>query len=716
VQKIISLSGQEAHKMLKKVAAELLSLPQLSPLAAGLEAKKAGPHLVYGADGSARNMIMAAIRLKTERPMLIVAADQARAEKIYEDMVSVFGEGEVFYFPGQDLLYYYNLLSRSGEVSRQRLMAMQRLVEGENTVTVTTATALLGKLAPPAAFANFYFTIETGQEWDIDELLAKLLAAGFERAEIVEQPGQFSVRGGIVDIYPVGEPMPTRVEFFGDTVESVRKFDLLTQRSQNMVVRLRVAPAQEVVVGVKERITAVAQLEQEMWRLEKQNYSHAGSAVIERMREKIAESVEGLQQDVYFPGLDQYLLYFYDKPASLLDYLPANSLVLCDDPMRCLNLTEQLSTELKETQSTLYAQGDLLARQTELTFAFQELMDAASPRAVFFSLFAHNSFTGRPYRMNVSLSAKPVPHIHGQWELFGDEMKHWRNQGYRVIILTSSRERSTGIADILAERKIPAYYTLAEPDLSERSVVLMHGALESGFILPEIKLAVLTEQDILPQRKKRRRPRDKEGIRIGDYQELQTGDFVVHEQHGIGQYLGIRTLEVGGIHRDYLFIQYAGNDKLYIPIEQIDVVRKYIGVEGKRPKLYALGGGEWSRVKARVQACVQELARELLELYASRETVTGFAFPEDHSWQHEFEASFPYEETPDQLQAVAEVKKTWRKPPPHGQADLRGCWLRQNGSGSAGGFQSCDGAKASCFPGADHCPGTAALQKLYGAV
>ncbi|MBS4023903.1 MAG: transcription-repair coupling factor [Dethiobacter sp.] len=647
--------------MLKKLADEILTLPQLDVFARGLETRIAGPQLLYGVDGSAKSMVMAAIRLKTGRPLLIVTPDQARAEKMYEDMVSVFGEGEVFHFPGQDLLYYNNLLSRSSEVSQQRLVAMRQLLAGRNAVIVTTAVALLGKMAPPDKFYSFSVTIQTGQEWEIDNLLAKLLAAGFERSEIVEQPGQVSVRGGIVDIFPVGEAMPYRIEFFGDTVESVRRFDLQTQRSRSSVEKLCVVPAREVVVGNSQRQFAALELEHEMERLGNHSAARSGSAVVLRMREKIAQCLEAIKEDLYFPVMDQYLLYFYQQPASLLDYLPPASLVFVDDPLRCTQVAGQLSAELRESQSTLYAQGELLARQTELIFNFPELLEAAAGRAIFFSLFSHASLTSRPYRQSISLSAKPVPHFHGQWEIFGDEMRHWRSEGYRVVILTSSRERSTGIADILAERQIPAYYTLSEPDLSPRSVVMLHGALEGGFIVPEIKLAVLTDHDILPQRKKRRRLKDKEGIRIGDYQELKTGDFVVHEQHGIGQYLGIRTLDVGGIHRDYLFIQYAGNDKLFIPIEQIDVVRKYIGVEGKRPKLYALGGGEWSRVKARVQASIRELAKELLELYASRETVTGFAFPPDHPWQQDFEAAFLYEETPDQLQAAREVKRDMEK-------------------------------------------------------
>ena len=636
---------------MKNIAAEIADARQMAPVLEGLE-RTTRSQLVYGLDESARNLAIAGLYLKTERPFLIVAADALHANKIYEDLLAVLGENEVWLFPGKELLYYGNIFSESGDTSAERIAVMEQLAAGKKAVVVTTVSGLLAKMCPHTVWRENCFFLHLDDEMPIDKLLRSLSAIGYERVEMVEKAGQMSVRGGIADIFPVGRSFPYRIEFFGDTIDSIRTFDPETQRSREHVESLFIAPAREVVVGNKEQEYALKQLAEEQERLQKQAGNNKER--LKKATEKLAELKEKIHEEIYFPGLEQCLLYFYPRPDSLLDWFSEDAVLILCDPLRCEQAAEQLEHELSEIQSTLFAQGELLAGQIGLTWPYVELLAGAKQQMIAFSLFAQQ---GKiiPYRRTTAFAAKPVPRFLGQWELLAQEISQWQKQGYRVAILTSTRQRSSSISEILADKNVHAYYSLAAPQLSTKAVTILHGVLESGFVLPEIKLAMLTEQDILPQRKKRSRIKSKEGIRVGDYQELQVGDYVVHEQHGIGQYLGLRTLEVGGISRDYLYIQYAGNDKLYLPIEQIDAVRKYIGVEGKKPKISSLGGGEWNRIKARVQASVQELAKELLELYASRETEPGHAFTEEHPWERDFAASFPYEETPDQLQAIKEI-------------------------------------------------------------
>ncbi|NLZ93136.1 MAG: transcription-repair coupling factor [Firmicutes bacterium] len=644
---------------MKNIAVEIAAMPQLKTILAGLE-KATHSQLLYGVDGSARHMVMAAIRNHTHRPLLIITADSLQANKIYEDLLAALGEDDVFLFPGKELLYYYDLYSESGDASAQRINVMKQLAMGRRIVVVTSVLGLIAKMCPFTPWQNTCFNVQTGQELDLEQLVSRLMGAGYERVEMVEVPGQLSVRGGILDVFPMGETLPARLEFFGDYIDSIRTFEPQTQRSAGSLSSLQLVPAKELVIVPAARQQAIKLLEAEQKRLKDQVQKTDN---LERLLEKLTEHLEKIRHNIYFPSIEQYLLYFYSQPAGLLDWFPEDTLLFLNDPLRCQQAVEQLANELGEMQSTLFAQGELLAQQVELTWAYEQILAKTKKQIIAFSVFTHKGSLVK-YRQAVSLSAKPVPRFLGQWDLFTQEVNQWRQQGYRVVILTSSRQRSSGIIEILAEHQIPSVYILSQPNLVPRSVTLIHGALESGFVLPEIKLAILTEQDILPQRKKQRRLKQKEGIRVGDYHELQVGDFVVHEQHGIGQYLGLRTLEVGGIARDYLYIQYAGNDKLYIPIEQLDVVRKYIGVEGKRPKLSSLGGGEWSRIKARVQASVQELAKELLALYAARETEVGHAFSPDSNWQQEFEDTFDFEETPDQLQAIKEIKADMEKSRP----------------------------------------------------
>ena len=648
--------------MLKRLASELLAIPQLAPLFDGL-AGTTRAQLVYGLDDSARNLLMAAVRISTGRPVLLITHDSLQATKIYEDLLAIFKEEEVFYFPPRDLLYGYTLLSASGDAAAQRIAVLKALAAGKNIFVVATISALLTKMAPFAPWQNACLSISRGQQLRLDSLLLALTVAGYERVEIVDVQGQISLRGGILDIFPIGEPYPYRLELFGDVVDSIRCFELLSQRSRENVSVLEITPAREIVVGDTQRSEALVALKDEMRQLAEQAGKRDRPEAGGRLREIVAEHFELIREGVYFPGIEQYLPFFYPDTSSLLDYFPREALLFVDDPPRCQQAAEQLLSQLSEMQSTLLAQGDILPRQAEPAWTYGEVLAKPARQLVAFSLFTHSS-PHHSYRRTISLSAKPVPRFLGQWDLFAEEVGHWRRQGYRTVILTSSRQRSTGIADVLAGKDIPAHYALSEPEFAPRTVTLLHGTLEAGFVIPAVKLAVLAEQDILPQKKKRRRIKGKEGMLVGDYQELQIGDHVVHEQHGIGQYLGLRTLDVGGTQRDYLYIQYAGNDKLYIPIEQIDLVRKYIGVEGKKPKLHALGGGEWSRAKARVQASVQELARELLALYAARESEPGYQFSPDHPWQKDFEAAFPYEETPDQLQTIKEVKEAMEKTQP----------------------------------------------------
>lgn len=649
--------------MLKNLASELLAIPQLAQLFEGLGGSTRF-QLVYGLDGSARNLLAAAVRIQTGRPVLLVAPDSLQATKIYEDLLSVFKEEEVFFFPSRELFYGSALLSASGDAAAQRIAVLKALAAKKNIFVVTTVSALLTKMAPFAPWQNACLSISSGSQLSLDSLLLAVTATGYERVEIVEVQGQFSLRGGILDVFPVGEPDPYRLEFFGDTVDSIRSFDPLSQRSRDIVSELELAPAKEMVVRDAQRTEALVALEKEMRQMAEQAGKRDRSEVGGRLRETVAEHLELIREGIYFPGMEQYLPYFYPTAVSLLDYFSEDALLFVDDPPRCELAATQLLSRLGETQSTLLAQGEILIRQAEQAFwTYGAVLANPKQQLVAFSLFSQSSIH-HSYRRTISLSAKPVPRFLGQWDLFAEEVGYLRRQGYRTVILTSSRQRSTGIADVLAGKEIPAQYALSEPELLPRSVTLLHGTLEAGFVIPAVKLAVLTEQDILPQKKKRRRIKGKDGVRIGDYQELQIGDYVVHEQHGIGQYLGLRTLEVGGMQRDYLYIKYAGNDKLYIPIEQIDLVRKYIGVEGKNPKLHALGGGEWSRAKARVQASVQDLAKELLALYAARESEPGHQFSPDYPWQKDFEAAFPYEETPDQLQTIKEVKESMEKPQP----------------------------------------------------
>ncbi|NLM46932.1 MAG: hypothetical protein GX200_09060, partial [Firmicutes bacterium] len=475
---------------MQNIAARIAELDQLQELMAGFS-RKTG-QLLYGTEGSARHLVMAAIRQLTGRPLLIVTPDALQADKVYEDLTAVFGEDDVWLYPGKDLLYYHDLYSASGETPARRIAVLAQLAGKKRPVVVTTVSGLVAKMCPPGPWQKGCIFLQAGEEFPQDKLLKSLTAVGYERVELVEVRGQISVRGGIVDIFPTAEEQPVRIEYFGDQIESLRRFDPVTQRSSEPVAALFVTPAQEVICGEQERRRALALLAEEREKLAAKN-----SRLSRKMLARLEELSAQLEEKIYFTGMEQNLLYFYDQPVSLAEWFPPEALLFVSDPLRCAQAAEQLDQELGEIKSSLYAQGELLPRQVDLTWSYEEVLGRVKLQTVAFSLFAHQ---GRPvpYRKIFSLSAKPVPRFQGQWQLFLQEIKQWQRQQYSIVILTSSRQRSTNVADILEAEGVPAVYATSAAELVPKTVILLQGSLDAGFVLPEAKLVVLTEQDLLP--------------------------------------------------------------------------------------------------------------------------------------------------------------------------------------------------------------------------
>lgn len=599
----------------------------------------------------------------------------ARAERFYEEIKAFLPEQEVYLFPGKDFFYTDEILTQSKEILQQRLKVLERLVSGQRPVIVAPLPALFSKLTPAHLWKKRRLEIEVGFKVNWGSFLKDLVEMGYERTEITESEGSFSVRGDIVDIFPLYTPLPLRISFFDEEVESIRYFDAENQRSLEAISAFSILPAREVILGASPFQKGVTALSAEVEEVARELKAKDRAKAADRLRTKIENHLVKLQNSGYFDGIEQYITYFYDEPSTLLDYFPSEGLLFWDEPENVVSSGDSLLKELQGYQTELLLQGDILPGQVQIYWTVKDILRKHSLNIIALSAFSRR-LPHIPVSGTTNVQARAVPSFMGRLNLFKEELRNWQSLGYEVFLMCDGEKRAVEMQRLLTELELNAVYPAERTGLLRdfrdelkggpalkggegpgESVKIITGRLESGFMFPHLRLVVLVDQGILPvQRKKRKWTTAKDKSPLREFQEIKIGDLIVHEQHGIGRYMGIRTMEINEVTRDYLYIKYAGEDKLFLPVEQIDVLQRYVGGEGRQPKVSSLGGQEWARVKNRAKASVQDLARELLSLYAAREAVSGYAFTTDQAWQHDFEERFPYEETPDQLRAIREVK------------------------------------------------------------
>lgn len=620
---------------------------------------------VTGLDGSARTFFMAGLAAHCRRPSLIITGDAARAEKVYEDLLAFLPRDRVGLLPARELFITTDILSQSLEQRQLRLNFLERLYQGEQGIFIAPFTALITRMIPPDIWKRMILELRTGKMINRETLLRHLVDLGYERAPLIEGRGQFSARGAIIDIYPFGRELPLRVELFEDLIESIRLFDPETQRSTGQLDRAGVLPACELILPGPLFEEGEQRLRREMEETVAMLRRRGEKEIAAKLKTNVEHHLTRLAQPGGLDVLSSYFSFFYPAGATLLDYLPPEFIVFIDEPAAILEKAASLRGELENHSSSFFLHGELLPGQLDFFGDEKELLAGAHCPLIRCTLFPEPTGGLNPGR-EFRLESKSAPYYRGQWELLKSDFQNWIKHSYRVCFLAGTPERGAALLKGLQEIDLPVTGTLDRPWAADPAAPaqMITAGLEEGFILPCLRVAVVTEHNLVPRRRRKKRLSHKEGVRLRDYRELAVGDYVVHEQHGIGKYLGLSTLEIQGIQRDYLLVKYQGTDKLYIPVDQIELIQKYIGAEGKAPRLHSLGSGEWHRLKSKVNASVQELARELLSLYAARQATLGYPFSVDHPWQLEFESRFPYEETPDQLQAISEVKVDMEKPQP----------------------------------------------------
>lgn len=642
----------------------LIGISEFNQLRQGLKENK-NQQMVFGVTSTSRDYIMSGLSAYNNEVTLVIAPGENEAGEIAENL-RTFLDCPVYNFPALEILPF-QIFAQDKEILRNRIRVLNILQsqDNNNKVIVASTEALMRRLCPKEVFAKAYINLEVGQTQQPSDLLEKLISIGYERVDRVEYAGQVSLRGGILDIYPTDSDvcdMPVRMEFFDDEIDSIRLFDVNTQRSQDKIKRIAIGSAQELVIShdgwKRAQESLLNQYQTQIRKLSR----NAQPEIVRQLQESMEDVFEYINNRLYFSGIEQFLPYFYPQVVSLLDYLPENALILIDEPERCKNICESVQKERAETYLQLIARGKALPSQyhTYLDWKYLEHL-IRKFRVVYFGLLPRQPKFIRPKTV-VNLTSKKIPNYMSKIDNLVKEISHWRRMGYVIIIMVSDQEQAKVILDELRNSNLDAIYVHSvNLEVKAGNIIITNGHISSGFDLINARLAIISEKDIYGQVKKQRRQarthQKKDFMFIESYADIAIGDYVVHVNHGIGKYMGIVPLDIAGIRKEYLLIKYAGKDKLYVPYDQVGLLQKYLSAEAGVPKLSRLGGSEWAKAKSRVKQAVREMADDLIKLYAKRETMKGFAFSRDSLWQKEFEAGFPFEETPDQLKAIEDVKR-----------------------------------------------------------
>ena len=599
------------------------------------------PALSVGLSAIHKAHLAAALGLDTGRPVLVLTDDDSAAARFSADLQG-FAEKPVLQIPARDLVMV-DVVGVSRGYEQRRLAALDALPQAAFAVASVQAAAQ--RTLPPAALQGAVVTIAAGEEAPLDGLTQQLTRAGYERCIQVEGAGQFSVRGGILDVFPPQAEHPYRVEFWDDEVDSIATFDVGSQRRLEQVETLRCLPCMETLPhlapgGVNGLTKAVRGT------LSTRRKKHKDLAA------NIERDAERLEQTGSLPAADKYLPLVYPEMATLLDYLPENAIVLIEDTPRLRDAVRDFTARIGDDVTALLERGEMPPGLDGYALDFAAL--CRMPRAILrLDSFLNNVPELAPQHLE-NFIANQMNAYGGNLDMASADIRSYTEQGRAVAVICGSELRCRNMRDALTEAGIRAEIS----DLLPRAghVCIMEGTLSAGFEYPDLGLVVITEGQVLARRKKAA-PRKSNRDRVKSFTDLTPGDLVVHEHHGIGRFVGMERMTVDGAERDFIKIAFAGTDFLYVPATSLDLISKYIGGgEPERVRLNKLGGADWSRSKARAKAAAKELAEGLIKLYAERAKIKGFAFPADDAWQREFEDAFPYEETEDQLRCIAEIK------------------------------------------------------------
>lgn len=593
--------------------------------------------------------------LNISNKILILTSSEAKSKK-YEESIRSYTEDSERIQPKEFILYNVDALSKDVDYKRANLL--DNILSKQKNIVTASINSIITRVMPKDRFKESIIELKYGKNYDLNELRSNLIKLKYERVDAIEGVGQFSVRGGIIDIFSPSEANPCRVEFFDDEVDSIRLIDLKTQRSIKNLKSAKIIPCSDILFRKEEIKNILSEVEKDY--NERQN-----KAKLSKEAQKNLKNLYNSYQDKLMGGMgienaDLLVPFIRDKFTNILDYFEDDFILLVDEPEKIFEELKILNEGFQLKFSELFEKGEVFSNQSNVYLSEDELLSEISKKPFI-------SINGKEKILRTEDSShmlfKEAPSYYGKIEDLSKELNRLKYKGYKVDIILSSYEGCRKLYNLLNDYECTATLSKNADTAESGQVVIAPGELKKGFEFYDNKILVLTENEVLGTiRHKAKKTKKHKGSVINVFTDLKVGDYVVHEHHGIGQYIGIEKIEVQNIQKDYLCIKYKAEDKLYVPVDQMSLIQKYIGADSEKPKLNKMGSSDWVKTKERSKAAIENMAGELIKLYAERKVVKGYSFTQDTEWQKEFEYKFPFEETDDQLRCIKEIKKDMERP------------------------------------------------------
>ncbi|WP_099975234.1 transcription-repair coupling factor [Lactobacillus terrae] len=620
------------------------------------QVKPGTKNLLTGLVGSTISLFVLDSFKRTNKKILLVENTNFHANKLFDEL-NLVDDIDTHIFPVEEAVSS-ELATSSPDELAQRIDALDFITSEKAGILVTSISGLEYILSPKELYEKSRINLVLDEDYNLEELNKTFVQMGYIKEKLVAKPGDFSIRGDIIDIYPLNMDDPIRMDFFGDQLENIRTFDTESQRSIDGLKSVEILPAVDRIFTSEQLSAAAAKLQEDY----DSQIEIDDKIVKENLENSFGSLLSELSQGNRPDNLSRIVDYLDTTKTSLLDYMSEDDIVIFDEYNR---LVEQSNNNYSDNQSYLASQleyGKILPNQN-IRQKFMDIYPNNKSTQIYLSAFQQGMGRIRLDQLE-NVSVRSMQQFFGQMPLLKSEIGRWQKQAYTVLIILNDKKRVDSIMRTLEDFEISAIVTSSEKIIDGRTQVI-ENPFGEGFELPQNKLAVITEKELFNKKVKRRRHQTLANAeRLKSYNELKPGDYVVHVNHGIGKFTGMQTMEVDGKHQDYITIEYKDDGRLFIPVSQLDLVQKYVSAEGKTPKVNKLGGKEWSKTKSKVQSNIEDIADDLIELYAQRESEVGYPFPKDDELQNQFDDAFPYPETPDQLRSIDEIKHDMEKPHP----------------------------------------------------
>lgn len=622
--------------------------------------------LVYGMDEESLVYLCCNLNNYLSNKILVVTSSEFKGKSIHEIIKQYCNNSELFV---PKTLMYHNVDALSKMNVYKRVNVIDKIINSGQLIVTASVESCLNKVMSKEIIKESILKLEYNKEYNFNHLISTFVKLGYERVDIVEEKGQYSLRGGIIDIFSVSENYPYRVEFFGDEIDSIRIFDTKNQRSIDNISVARILPTNDIFFDSDELCHIKNQITKDYnKRLQKLANIDDTKSIVNSLVDLYNSYNSKLDLEFQFGNNDLLVPYLKDKYESIIDYFDENSLIILIEPDKIYSELNKICNDCNSRFKDLFEKGLVFTKQSNINYKKVDFLKKLKEKTILY----HNSLMKQNKNFEVEdivkLISKSATSYYGKIEELAKDLVRFKKKNYKILLCLSTDKVCKKLNNILNDYNCSTILSIRDGENLSGQVVLCVNGIKKGFELTEEKILVLTENEVFGTTrntyKTKKRSKIKKKNIIESFSDLKVGDYVVHEYHGIGQYIGIEEINVQNIKKDYLCVKYKGNDKLYVPVDQLSLIQKYIGADTVKPKVNKLSNQEWVKVKRKTQKAIEEMAGELLELYARRKLLKGYAFSNDTEWQRDFEYKFPFEETNDQLRCIEEIKSDMEKPQP----------------------------------------------------